>query len=118
MPAGCGHPRLGSVGVDLIANPRRISSLRINQLHIRNIHPRFPVYDSTAPITGWFLMTLNHGCAFNFYLAARWRDREHASALAFVAPDNHDHLVILSDFDSLISFHLYPLVLCVRSPQA
>ena len=108
MPAGCGYPRLGSVGVNLIADPRRISGLRIDQLHIRNIQPRFLIYDSAAAIARRFLMTLDHGCAFDFYFAARWGDREHASALAFVAPDNHDHLVILSDFDSLISFHLYP----------
>src|SRR5437870_5542241 len=109
MPAGCGYPRLGSVGVNLIADPRRISGLRIDQLHIRNIQPRFLIYDPTAAIARRFLMTLDHGCAFDFYFATRWCDGEHATALASVAAGNHDDLIVLLYFGSLSSFH--------RSPQ-
>src|ERR1044071_8416734 len=94
MSAARRYSGFGSVSFDLIADPRRISGLRIDQLHIRNIQPRFLIYDPTTAIARRFLMTLDHGCAFDFYFSTRWYDGEHATALASVAAGNPGDMIV------------------------
>src|SRR5713226_4282445 len=105
MPARRGHPNLRSVAFDLVSDARRFARLRIDNLHVRNIDPGFFVDDSTAAISGRLLMPLDHPRALNLHLTVGRRHREHAPALAFVAPGDHDDLIVLSDFRALPCFH-------------
>jgi hypothetical protein len=104
MAAYGGHARLRSVAFNLIRNSRRVAGLRVDQLHIRNIQPGFPVDDSATAIAGRFLMPLYHGRAFNLHFAARGRNRQHATSFALIAAGDHYHLIVLSDFGSSGSF--------------
>ena len=95
MSARGGHSKLGSVGIHFIADARMLTGLRIDDLHVRNIYPRFAVDDSTRLVSGRPLMTLDYTGAFNLHLAADRGDGQDPATLAFVAPGDQDDLIVL-----------------------
>src|SRR5947207_4611069 len=107
VSAGSGHARFRSVRVDLIAHPRRLPRLRIDNLHVGNAQPRFFIDDAAAAIARRFLVALNHAGAFDFHLARDWRHRQHPPALALVAAGDHDDLIVLLDFRALPTLQLF-----------
>src|SRR2546423_15323635 len=106
VPARGGHPEFRPVSVRFVPHARRLAGLRIDNLHIRNIDPRFLVDDSAAAIAGRLLMPLDDAGTLNLHLAANRRYGQHATALALItAGDQHD-LIVFLNLRSLSSFQL------------
>src|SRR5947209_12311276 len=109
-----GGPRLRAVVVNLISNPRRLAILRIDQLHIRNINPRFFLDDAAAPVTRLVgaLVPLDDSGAFDFYLVPHRRDLQDTTTLATVATSHDYHLVVFLNSCAFGSAHV------LKSPPA
>src|SRR6266446_1492910 len=105
MSAACSYANLGSVALDLVSHSRRLARLRIDNLHVRNINPGFFIDNPAAAISRRLLVSLDHSRAFDLHLTVSRRHRQNASALPFVAPGDHDNLIVLSDLCALLCFH-------------
>src|SRR5216684_2930857 len=101
MTAGCSHSRLGSVTVDLVAHARRLARLRIYDLHVGDVDPRFLLYDSAAAISRGLLVSLDHSRTFDLHFSARRSNCQDPAPLSLVAAGHQDYLVVLSDLRSL-----------------
>src|ERR1051326_6525549 len=79
------HSELGTVAVGLVSHARRLAGLWIDNLHVRDVEPRFLVYNSAAPIAGRLLIPLDDAGPLNLHFAASRGHCQDATALAFVA---------------------------------